>query len=746
MIRPRTPHGAPGPFLASLLLTALLPAALFAVALSGCGAATRDEVLSCHLDADCGAGARCVAGACQASAPPSTAFALPAALTTNRPVAITASGSDPDPGGQVTAWAWTVTRLTGGCEADVDVGDAATLQAVFWCPGTYEVALVATDDTGAQSAPVRHVATVTALQGAPSVTAGPPVAVEHLCAGAPLRCGLAAPVTLSATGLASQGGPLSYRWSALPPEPSRAGATALVTPGAAGGATLALTTDGGPISGDWRLRVRVEDASGNLAQAVQVVHVGNRPPVVEAGSVALDHTYDGTYRVAGAVAAPLSDPDGDPVEVAIALEEPAGSGCAGALSQPVSGAIRLDLACPAPSGLMAAGRSLRVAATDANGGSAGAAVAVRVLNRLPVIRLRAGLTEVALDHTVGPCPAGGDCYLATGQDPFEVSDPDGDPVSVATLLPAVDADRPHAFAAAVNALSGSTFTFGVPVAWPAEFRDGAGAGGFRLSATAADPFGASPPLAPALPVRVLNRPPVPVDGATNLAAGHRYDAALKTYLASATLVTFVDPDGDPLVPVASLGDAACGRFTEAGGQVSVTCQAAFTVAPSAVPTLGGFAGPHLLRPRASDAWNGTTAEVTLDVTSQAPAVAPFDGTVESCACTCTNPVQDPDFGLVCLGTWMWAVPADHTILPPLVTDQDGDPVRSTVSLAPGSPAGAAISNPTSTALPANVYATLYTPSYPVTVLVSVSDGAKSASGAWTLRGATCSRATQACTP
>ncbi len=731
MTRPSSLRGAPG-LLAALVLPALL----------ACGASTRDEVLACALPTDCGPGARCVEGACQASTPPLADFTLPQGLTTHRPISVTATASDADPGDPL-GFAWSVAAVTGGCAADVDAGGAITLEAVFWCPGTYEVTLVVTDGAGASSAPVRRTATVAALEGAPTVTAGPPVAVEHACAGAPLRCGLAGPVALSADGQAPLGGPLTYRWAALPPDGSRAGAAVAITPApTARDANLALETDGGPISGAWRLRVRATDAMGNVAQAIQVVTVGNRAPVAAAAPVSLDHHYDGAYRVSGEVSVPVTDPDGDPLDVSLELEEPAASGCSAGLTAVTGTSGALALSCPAPGGLLAAGRRLVVTAADVNGAGLTAETPVVVRNRLPAVRVAGGLTELALHHAVGPCPGGvGACFLVTGANPFVAEDPDGDPLTEVTLVPGVAAGLPASFGQATPGAGGGTFTFGTPVASPAEFRADDGASGFWLTATASDPFGASAPAEPALPIRVLNRPPVLRTGATSISAAHRYDASLLAYVASAPLAAFEDPDGDPLLPAGS-GGPECAAFTLDAGVLSVTCRRAFDWTTGAYPALAGFAGTHPITAAASDGWASAGLAVALDVQSETPTVPIYDGAVESCLCKCAR--YEPEMPTICSEQPTLVPDRSKAALPVHPADADGDPAFMTYALAPGSPAGATVTPAAVSRLPQFSVATVSSTTYPVTVDVTVTDGVRTSTGSWTIRQVTCSRTGEAC--
>jgi len=502
-----------------------------------------------------------------------------------------------------------------------------------------------------------------------------------------------------------------------------------------------LSTDGGPISGAWRLRVRAEDALGNLAQAIQLVTVGNREPAIDATALALDHRYDGAYRVDGALAVPATDPDGDPVQVVLAVREPAGSGCSASLR-----GATLALSCPEPAGLLVAGRAVVASATDVNGASVAAAVPVVALNRLPVLRPRggAGVTSLSLDHGVGPClGGGGTCFLVSGDDPFLATDPDGDPVTAVTLVPRVEAGRPASSGAALTGVGGGSFRFGTAIAYPAEFRSPAGESGFSLTATASDPFGTSAPAQPSLAIRILNRPPVPTLAPDTVSTGHRYDAGLGAYLAAAELAAFVDPDGDPLVVDAPADDPDCGALTLAGGVVSVACRRDFALTPTAVPTLAGFAGQHALTPGVSDGWDTTRRATALVVEDRPPSVASYSGPVEACTCKC--PSLEPLDPWECPVPSRWEADPSQFTLPNRPVDADGDPLRVTFKVAWGQP-GAYVNPSISTALPQDCAATASSPTQGVTLEVSVSDGVSSASGIWSASRVTCASEGTICAP
>jgi len=288
-----------------------------------------------------------------------------------------------------------------------------------------------------------------------------------------------------------------------------------------------------------------------------------------------------------------------------------------------------------------------------------------------------------------------------------------------------------------------SFRFATPVAAPAEFRAPSGASGFWLTATASDPFGASAPAQPALPIIVKNRPPTVLLAPGATAAAHRYDAAAATYLASAPLALFEDPDGDPLDAGGSTGDESCSAFSFAGGVLSVACARPFAVSAASYPTLSGFAGPHALVARASDGWAPVAVPVTLQVGNDVPSVESYTGAIEACTCQC--PLWEPELPGVCGLEPTWVADPTHATFPLRPTDADGDPVNVTFTLAGGSPAGATVTPSARTGLPETSAATLSTPSFPVTVVVTANDGVSQAISSWTATRATCAKAGQLCT-
>jgi hypothetical protein len=699
-------------------------------------------VRACTVDVDCGPGALCVQGACVANRPPVVSLLAPVTPTTHRVLAIEATASDPDSGDAITGYTWTVTPVSAGCDAEQEPGSGPRLELVFWCAGSYEVAVQASDARGGSSAPARQTIEVTLASGTPVVTPAAPSAVDHLCGGARPTCrpallGSAIPLPLTATVEDPSGGALAYRWRAVAPE----GAGPATVGWSHGDTSLTtealLETAGGRIAGTWRFRLRVTTAAGLLGQADQLVEVGNRLPALAADPLRLEHRYaEGSYVASGSLPLPASDPDGDPVSLSLLQVEAGTEGCTTTLGLVSGGAATVEVRCRAPAGLLApASRAIRVRADDLNGGSSEVLVPVEILNRPPELRLTSNPAggSLALDHAVGPCPAGGGaCFLLAGTTALEAFDPDGDPVTgfaVAADLGGLTGS----FGEAVTAGGATVFRFATPVATPWSFRRVDGSTSFSLVGTAADPFGATGRLA--VPLVALNRPPVVKQALAAVSVAHHYDTAVGAYVATAPLATFEDPDGDPLLADGSLGDPAC-HSSSAGGVVSADCTLAYAVSAGR-PPLASFVGSHLLVARASDGWAQVQSNTTVSIQDGAPTARAFDGVVESCICLCSK--WSPD-GSTCVGKGAWAVDRASVPLPVQASEADGDPVQ--VSFSGATPVGGA----QKTVLPGSCGATLANPVLPITVQVTIDDGLVPVQTSSRISAVTCSQAGATCTP
>jgi hypothetical protein len=720
-------RGALAPWL--LVVTLLVPA---------CGGGG-GEVRACRVDDDCGGGALCNQGSCVSNRPPVVSLLLPAAATTHRLLTVEATASDADAGDAIASYLWRVTALAAGCDAEPEPTSGSRLEVVFWCAGSYEVAVQATDARGGTSAPALQTIEVTLSSGAPVVTPAPASTVDHGCGWAGPTCrptlqGSAVPLPLSATVADPAGGALAYRWRAVPP-PGASPATINWSHGDTSLSTDAwLQTEGGRIAGTWRFRLRVTTAAGLLGQADQLVEVGNRPPVLPADPLRLEHRYvGGAYLASGTLPLPSSDPDDDLVTISLEAVESGTGGCTTTLGSLSGGGASVEVRCVDPALLAGpASRSLRVRAVDANGGSAEVLVPVEILNRPPELRLASNPAgdSLTLDHTVGPCPgAAGDCFIVAGTTSFEVVDPDGDPVAAPTVT---TVQGTGTTGEATSSGGVTSFRFASAVAAPARFRHPDGTTTFSLVATAADPFGATGRLA--VPVVALNRPPLVKVRLQNSAVSHRYDSTLGTYLASSPLATFEDPDGDPLTVGGSSGDAACGQFSITAGAAAVSCSLPYTLA-SGLPPLAAFAGSHAVVARASDGWTLAEATTTVSIQDGAPAASAFEGPVDSCGCVCPKWSDD---GSICLGIPHWRVDSITVPFPVAAQEADGDPVQVTFSGV--TPVGGL----QKTVMVSAVGGLLTTPTFPFTVQVTIDDGLAQVHTSTTVTGVTCSTLGQVC--
>lgn len=577
----------------------------------------------CATSADCAGPAHCVQGACIADVPPVAQFAAPASVGTNLRIQLVSTSTDADDA--IVSHVWTITPGAGACDPDPATGDAASLETIFFCPGEYEIALVAIDAAGAESAPRRATVQVVATPGAPAVTAGPAIEVAHRCAGTPLRCvaasGADETVQLGATASDPDGDPLAWEWTAFPP-PVPAGAASPAARFVSGATSyapvVAIESDGGPIAGAWRFRVRVTDATGLVAQAVQLVQVGNAPPQIVPGTAApLPHRYDaGTYRATGELPFAVVDPDGDPTAAAVAVVEP-GATCTSS-GTPVATGASVSVACAAPADLIGPARVARIVASDPNGGQAVADLPVAIGNRPPVVRAAGADPAPALlwfDHGVRAYD-GVERFFASDASPFVAEDPDGDPVAAPALRAVVDPSRPFSTARVWTDGTGTTrFELTTPLHSPQEFRSADGRTGFTLEGSASDPWTSSAALR--IPVAIRNRPPGLEPLAATVAVPHRYDAAQGAYLASARLGPFSDPDGDPVTAGPAAAAAGPCVAEGAGTSLDVRCAVAYLPA-SGPPALAQLVGLREAPAAISDPWEAATGAARVEIGNRAP--------------------------------------------------------------------------------------------------------------------------------
>ncbi|HSN92258.1 MAG TPA: hypothetical protein VLS93_13590 [Anaeromyxobacteraceae bacterium] len=656
----------------------VLLAALLSLAACGVGETAR----SCRLDADCGAEgeAFCDRGTCVANGAPSVMVLAPQGpLLSHALHAFAADATDPE--GEAVRVAWSVVAVAGGCPGDADAvgGTSFGAEIAFWCPGTYDVVAAAADPWGHEGTGRARVSVVQA-EGAPTVSAGPDLAADHRCQGEPLVCqaigaGASTSFPLSASGASPGGGVLEYAWRAFPP-PGADGAVAAFAPGPTGAApSVSLQSPGTAIAGPWSMRVRVRNEQGLLAQDVQVVNVGNRPPALAApAGFSGPHRYeDGSYVADVDLLVDAVDPDGDPVAATFALSATAGNGCSHGLAPTGPTSSRLTLSCAEPTELIG-GVAWTVAATvtDVNGATDTGPVPLQILNSPPSFALEGGApipAHAAVAHAFEACTqAGGQCFRTRGEPGLVARDPDGDPLEWSAAA-AVEVSRAHSRgSASVGADGVARFAFETDQAYPAEFRAVDGTGGFSVVASALDPFGAAASLS--LPVRVGNGAPVVEIAQPVVAVDHRYDRSSSRYrVPSVPVARISDPDGDPVLG-GGVGDGAC-TLTGGDGIVEVGCELLYQAIGTTAPPLGSLAGDHLLEAMARDAWETAWAPVTLRVTNQAAVPdAPYTVALSSdrCACTC---MEWDDLKPVCR---LWELVPPLLEVPLRFTEPEDDPV------------------------------------------------------------------------
>lgn len=164
--------------------------------------------------------------------------------------AVTLSGSGSDPGGTITAYAWS--QISGPSNAGLTGSSSATLQATSLVAGTYVFRLTVTDNSGLQASD-DAIVTVSAASGPPLVNAGTDKVITLPTSSA----------VLSGSASDPGGSIVSYAWSQVS-GPNNAGL--------AGGSTPTLTASG-LIQGLYRFRLTVTDNSGLSASDDALVTV-----------------------------------------------------------------------------------------------------------------------------------------------------------------------------------------------------------------------------------------------------------------------------------------------------------------------------------------------------------------------------------------------------------------------------------------------------------------------------------------
>jgi hypothetical protein len=386
----------------------------------------------CQSDAQCAADARCTSGVCTAGTRPVASVRPVGSVQAYALVSLDGSGSD-DPDGDLGEHVWTIRALDAPCAPPEVASRTALAQVRFGCPGRYEVLLTVRDALGLESEPARQEVAVVPATGAPAVTAGPDLAVDHRCSGTPVLCRPEGLLRLTAS--ASTG--LSVRWTVQPPadRPLDAARRVRLLPDAGALAPeVELVSDDTAISGDWVFQVEARDAYGVVGSAATRVSVRNRPPVVTlAPATAFPHTFDAgrsAFLASGALGWTVVDPDGDAVDLA-GIWRHLGDGDASTfdgdfVGTTVTFSVLVPYARPEDALGLRGGagllREIDLVATDSSGAVGRAAGQVLIGNRPPLALT--GPYDTAVPHRFD---AARSSYVAVAR-VGTASDPDGDPV------------------------------------------------------------------------------------------------------------------------------------------------------------------------------------------------------------------------------------------------------------------------------------------------------------------------------
>lgn len=296
---------------------------------------------------------------------------------------------------------------------------------------------------------------------------------------------------------------------------------------------------------------------------------------------------------------------------------------------------------------------------------------VSVGNHTPEIQ-GAGAPFIEVSHAFNPAAPGASTgtMTALGTTPtLVVSDPDGDPVeSVFTF--SHSGDGSNAFL--VQDL-GDRATFSVVVFYggPADGVYLIGPGVSRSIAFAAADANGGVAIA-SWEIRITNRPPRVVGPVPSMAVPHAYEAAGSRYLATASLSTFVDDDGDPLSLDAATGNPICtGKRLASGVPAAAEIECATPYAGS--PAANAIAGLQAVTATVRDAWAGTSAQTTLTIGNRAPRLTSAALVLTP---TCTQGSCCLIVDQVC-EDWRWSQSASSATVPAPLTDDDGDPILVT---------------------------------------------------------------------
>jgi len=437
-----------------------------------------------------------------------------------------------------------------------------------------------------------------------------------------------------------------------------------------------------PCGGDFEIELSVADALGvwsaPLVEQLRVASSPVPPTVATGASLRLDHACSGKplrctpLDPAGAETFALSAEGASPAGTAFTyrwtFKVPPG------LAGPVPRVRFLpDAERPSPTvlletdGTAIAGRwTFTVEATDARGMVAVGLQAVEVGNRPPAVS-GAGPSVLSVPHAFVAGAGGSGSLTASGATPpLSVADPDGDPVE--TGFEAIHSgDGTGAFVLQAGA-DQAAFSILVVYAGPADGRYLIGPDVLRtIRFTARDPNGGA--TGAEWEVQVTNRPPRATATVPSLSVPHRFDAVRSAYLASATLASFTDDDGDPLALDASTGSQVCAGVGREGPAARVECSVPFQGTPAA----NLLAGLHAVTATVRDPWSSASATTGLTIENRAPRLT-ADAFVLPATCSSGTGCCYYDTRLrQCLAYARKQARSSGSFSPPVV-DDDGDPL------------------------------------------------------------------------
>jgi hypothetical protein len=328
-------------------------------------------------------------------------------------------------------------------------------------------------------------------------------------------------------------------------------------------------------------------------------------------------------------------------------------------------------------------------------------------------------------HTYDPV---GRRFLAAADLPaFDVTDPDGDPVTSLGFTGAHAGDGPGTFEVASQGLRAS-LAISVPYLAPGDAALLIGAPGLSrtIGLSVVDANGGA--ASAIWDVVVTNRRPRLAAPLAPGSGDHGFDAGAGNYVASVPLGTVIDDDGDPVVQAGPTGDGVCPAIAPVLGQgpLAVRCAVGY----GGVASLAQLVGPHAVTVQIADPFSTLVAGSTVaNVMNRPPRIvaatqvvpAPC-GPLECCA-------FDPDGNCSEAGRQILDASVTASVT---AVDDDGDPLElsyANAGCATVLPATLTCDTGTCPAVEVAVCGGIYTCApLPLTVSLTASDGLSSASG------------------